>query len=203
MQKEIQEILLLAKLRVEITKQFSTVNQSLLLDSIQTSNKIPLLEKLQRPLTMVEQQMVLDYCLQWGKVEDILKDRKEIIEQRNQLDIDRLNELEEQRKLVPDEFKEQIERLRNKPSSTKKEVKPVLANTSNENLDNVLPIEIIEKISLLNFEIPVTALIQHIKQKEHNLIEKRICRELEVDELISIRNIEKMLHQHAGSNLIL
>ena len=194
MQKEIYQIIQLARLRVELSKQFPTVKQSFLLDTIQNNQTELLTEYLQRPLTLLEQQTVLDYKIHWQIVETILNDRKEIIEQRNQIDIAIEKELEEQKKLVPEDLKEVVERLSNKPSSTKKEVKPVLVpDASKENLENILPIEIIEKISLLNFNIPVTALVQHIKDKEHNIIEKKICRELEVDELISIRGIEKML----------
>jgi len=194
MQKEISQIIQLARLRVELNKQFPTVKQSFLLDTIQNNQTEQLTEYLQRPLTLLEQQMVLDYKIHWQIVESVLKDRKEIIEQRNQIDIAIEKELQEQRQLVPDDLKEVVERLSNKLSSTKKEIKPVLVpDASKENFDNILPIEIIEKISSLNFNIPVTALVEHIKEKEHNLIEERINRKMEVDELIAIRSIEKML----------
>jgi hypothetical protein len=194
MQKEISQIIQLARLRVELNKQFPTVKQSFLLDTIQNNQTELLTEYLQRPLTLIEQQMVLDYKIHWQIVESVLKERKEIIEQRNQIDIAIEKELQEQRELVPDDLKEVVERLSNKLSSTKKEIKPVLVpDASKENFDNILPIEIIEKISSLNLNIPVTALVEHIKEKEHNLIEERINRKMEVDELIAIRSIEKML----------
>ena len=72
MQKEIAQILQLAKKRVELSKNFSTIPQGKLLDMIEQNKIHQLTKALDRPLMLLEQRMVLDYLLLYNNVKDNL-----------------------------------------------------------------------------------------------------------------------------------
>jgi hypothetical protein len=72
MQKEIAQILQLAKKRVELSKNFSTIPQGKLLDMIEQNKIHQLTKALDRPLMLLEQRMVLDYLLVYHNVKDNL-----------------------------------------------------------------------------------------------------------------------------------
>ena len=72
MQKEIARILLLARKRIELSKNFSTIPQGKLLDMIEQNKIHQLTKALDRPLMLLEQRMVLDYLLVYNNVKDNL-----------------------------------------------------------------------------------------------------------------------------------
>jgi len=72
MQKEIAQILQLAKKRVELSKNFSTIPQGKLLDMIEQNKIHQLTKALDRPLMLLEQRMVLDYLLVYNNLKDNL-----------------------------------------------------------------------------------------------------------------------------------
>jgi hypothetical protein len=74
MQKEIAQILQLAKKRVELSKNFSTIPQGKLLDMIEQNKIHQLTKELNRPLMLIEQRMVLDYLLVYNNVKDNLNE---------------------------------------------------------------------------------------------------------------------------------
>jgi len=225
MKKEIAQILELAKLRVELSYQFPTIKQTTLLDAIELNQIENLTQLLNRPLTMVEQGMVLDYRLHWELVNSILNEKEEkkiqIMEEENTLlDLEQ-KDLEEMKKLIPIEFLDRIKKLSepttkevrdkineisDKPYSTKKEeisepsinfdesiLNEDIAPVLDQNTGEILPFEILEKISNLNFNIPVTYFTELLKERQYQIIEDIIERKLDVDELVELHTIRKLL----------
>jgi len=210
MNKGIEQILNLAKTRVELSNHFSTIKQSIILDAIQNNEIEQLTNELKRPLNMMEQGMVLDYQMQWEIVKENLNEREEkksgILVEINSIKNNIEKELLVEKNNIPIELRAQIDRLGNKPYSTKKEeisepsvnfdesiLNEDIAPVLDQNTGEILPFEILEKISNLNFNIPVTYFTELLKERQYQIIEDIIERKLDTDELVELHNIRKLL----------
>jgi hypothetical protein len=210
MNKGIEQILKLAKTRVELSNHFSTIKQSIILDAIQNNEIEQLTNELKRPLNMIEQGMVLDYQMQWELVKGNLNEREEkkseILVELNSIKNNIEKELLVEKNNIPIELRAQIDRLGDKPYSTKKEeisepsinfdesiLNEDIAPVLDQNTGEILNFEILEKISNLNFNIPVTYFTELLKERQYQIIEDIIERKLDVDELVELHNIRKLL----------
>lgn len=210
MNKGIEQILNLAKTRVELSNHFSTIKQSIILDAIQNNEIEQLTNELKRPLNMMEQGMVLDYQMQWEIVKENLNEREEkksgILVEINSIKNNIEKELLVEKNNIPIELRAQIDRLGNKPYSTKKEeisepsvnfdesiLNEDIAPVLDQNTGEILNFEILEKISKLNFDIPVTYFTELLKERQYQIIEDIIERKLDTDELVELHNIRKLL----------
>ena len=210
MNKGIEQILNLAKTRVELSNHFSTIKQSIILDAIQNNEIEQLTNELKRPLNMMEQGMVLDYQMQWEIVKENLNEREEkksgILVEINSIKNNIEKELLLEKNNIPIELRAQIDRLGNKPYSTKKEeisepsvnfdesiLNEDIAPVLDQNTGEILNFEILEKISKLNFDIPVTYFTELLKERQYQIIEDIIERKLDTDELVELHNIRKLL----------
>ena len=176
MNKEIKQMLVLANTRVELSKHFSTVKQSIILDAIQNNEIEQLTIELGRPLNMMEQGMVLDYQMQWELVKGNLNEKKQ-------------KEINAKILVGIDVFKNNTTTEEITPSTEKEEILVLDTGASAE----ILNFEILEKISNLNFNIPVYHFIELLKERQYQIIEDIIERKLDTEELVQLHTIRKLL----------